>query len=59
MAPINNIPANINNTRFDPDTQRKRIRETRLEEWFLAVLLEDRAETAVPPPELLEEGGHG
>lgn len=59
MAPMKNIPADINYTRFDPETQRKRNRDTRLEAWYLAMVLEDRAETAVPPPELLEEASHG
>lgn len=59
MEPINNIPEDENYTRFDPDAQRKPNREQRLEGWFLAVVLEDRSETAVPPLDLLEEAGHG
>jgi len=45
--------------RIDWEAERARVPTTRLNEWYLAILLEDRAETAVPPPELLEEGGHG
>lgn len=44
-------------TRFGPEAQRNR--DTRLREWYLAMVMEDRAETAVPPPELLQEAGHG
>ena len=45
--------------RFSKLEQDEAERERRLREWYLAVLSEDRAETAMPPPELLEEGGHG
>jgi hypothetical protein len=43
--------------RFETPEQR-RIRETLLHAWYIERVLEDRAETAVPPPELLEPG-HG
>jgi len=44
-------------TRFEPETQRNR--DARIHEWYLAMVEEDRAETAVPPPELMKEAGHG
>lgn len=33
-------------------TQEQRLRETKLREWYLQMVLEDRAETALPPVEL-------
>jgi hypothetical protein len=42
-----------------PDPEQERIRVTRLNEWWLERVLEDRADSAVPPLELLPAAGHG
>lgn len=45
--------------RFRETEQQRLAREARLREWWIERVLEDRAETAEPPLELLEPAGHG
>jgi len=45
--------------RFRETEQQRRVREEALREWWLDRILEDRAESASPPLELLEPAGHG
>jgi hypothetical protein len=46
--------------RFGETDQAQRLRETRLQAWWLERILEDRADCCgMPPLELIEAAGHG
>jgi len=55
---MTNIEIQDKYIRFEPPAQ-QRGREMRLADWYVAVVVEDRAETARPPLELAEVGGNG
>ncbi len=44
--------------RFETPEQ-ARLRETKLADWWLQAVQDDRAETALPPVELWKVAGHG
>ena len=55
MSDIDRVPCNI--LRF-PVPAQQRNRET-LNDWYVRMVLEDRAEHAMPPLELIPVAGHG